>query len=206
MIAQWWAALSPSMKVLWAVTLTASLIFIIQSIATFLGADSDSIDSDIDFDGVDSDVPDAIDAADGSHGMNLLTFRNLVNFCLGFGWTAVLLQKSVPSTGLVMVLAVLVGVGLVALIMYLFKWVSSMQQTGTINVYKSAVGCQGTVYLTIPGERKGEGKVQITIAGAVREYAALTDSETLKTGTPIKVVEVINASTLLVEELNSLII
>ena len=206
MIAQWWAALSPSMKVLWAVTLTASLIFIIQSIATFLGADSDSIHSDIDFDGVDSDVPDAIDAADGSHGMNLLTFRNLVNFCLGFGWTAVLLQKSVPSTGLVMVLAVLVGVGLVALIMYLFKWVSSMQQTGTINVYKSAVGCQGTVYLTIPGERKGEGKVQITIAGAVREYAALTDSDTLKTGTPIKVVEVINASTLLVEELNSLII
>ncbi|MBO6083232.1 MAG: NfeD family protein [Bacteroidales bacterium] len=205
-MAQWWAALSPSMKVLWAVTLTASLIFIIQSIATFLGADSDSIDSDIDFDGVDSDVPDAIDAADGSHGMNLLTFRNLVNFCLGFGWTAVLLQKSVPSTGLVMVLAVLVGVGLVALIMYLFKWVSSMQQTGTINVYKSAVGCQGTVYLTIPGERKGEGKVQITIAGAVREYAALTDSDTLKTGTPIKVVEVINASTLLVEELNSLII
>ena len=206
MIAEWWAALSPSMKILWAVTLTASLVFIIQSIATFLGADSDSIDSDIDFDGVDSDVPDAIDAADGSHGMNLLTFRNLVNFCLGFGWTAILLQNSVHSTGLLMFFAVLVGVGLVALIMYLFKWVSSMQQTGTINVYKSAVGCQGTVYLTIPGDRKGEGKVQITIAGAVREYAALTDSDTLKTGTPIKVIEVINASTLLVEELNSLII
>lgn len=206
MIAEWWAALSPSMKILWAVTLTASLVFIIQSIATFLGADSDSIDSDIDFDGVDSDVPDAIDAADGSHGMNLLTFRNLVNFCLGFGWTAILLQNSVHSTGLLMFFAVLVGVGLVALIMYLFKWVSSMQQTGTINVYKSAVGCQGKVYLTIPGDRKGEGKVQITIAGAVREYAALTDSDTLKTGTPIKVIEVINANTLLVEELNSLII
>jgi len=202
MIATWWAALSPSMKVLWAITLVASLIFIIQSIATFLGADSDSIDSDIDFDGGDSQVPDAID---GGHGMNLLTFRNLVNFCLGFGWTAVLLQGDGP-TGLVMTVAVLVGVGLVALIMYLFKWLSGMQQTGTINVYKSAVGCQGKVYLTIPGERKGEGKVQITINGSVREYAALTDSDTLKTGTPIKVVEVINASTLLVEELNSLII
>ena len=190
------------MKVLWAITLVASLIFVIQSIATFLGADSDAIDSDIDFDGGDSQVPDAID---GGHGMNLLTFRNLVNFCLGFGWTAVLLQGDGP-TGLVMTVAVLVGVGLVALIMYLFKWLSGMQQTGTINVYKSAVGCQGKVYLTIPGERKGEGKVQITINGAVREYAALTDSDTLKTGTPIKVVEVLNASTLLVEELNSLII
>ena len=202
MIATWWAALSPSMKILWAVTLTASLIFIIQSIATFLGADSDSIDSDINFDGADTDVPDAIS---GGHGMNLLTFRNLVNFCLGFGWTAILLQGDGP-VGLVMTVAVLVGVGLVVLIMFMFKWLSGMQQSGNINVYQSAVGCQGKVYLTIPGERKGEGKVQITIAGAVREYAALTDSDTLKTGTPIKVVEVINASTLLVEELNSLII
>jgi len=73
-------------------------------------------------------------------------------------------------------------------------------------VYKSAVGCTGTVYLTIPGERAGEGKVQITINNSVREYAALTDSDTLKTGTPIKVVEVINPGTMLVEELNSLII
>ena len=203
MIATWWAGLSLSMKILWGVTLTASLIFIIQSIATFIGADSDAIDSDVDFGGMDSDVPDAID---GGHGMNLLTFRNLVNFCLGFGWTAVLLKDQIRSQGLLMAVAVLVGIGLVALILYLFKWVSSMQQSGTINVYKSAVGCQGKVYLTIPGERKGEGKVQITIAGAVREYAALTDSETLATGTPIKVIEVINASTLLVEELNSLII
>ena len=99
------------MKVLWAITLVASLIFVIQSIATFLGADSDAIDSDIDFDGGDSQVPDAID---GGHGMNLLTFRNLVNFCLGFGWTAVLLQGDGP-TGLVMTVAVLVGVGLVIL-------------------------------------------------------------------------------------------
>ena len=153
--------------------------------------------------GADADVPDAID---GGGGMNLYTFRNLVNFCLGFGWTAILLQDSVRSAGLRLFLAVLVGVGLVAAVMYLFKWLSGMQQSGTIHVRKSAVGCQGKVYLTIPGARTGEGKVQITISGAVREYAAITDSETLRTGTPIRVIEVINDSTLLVEELNSLII
>lgn len=203
MIAMWWAGLSIGMKILWGATLTASLIFLIQSVATFIGADAADIDTDIDFDGADTDVPDAIE---GGSGMNLLTFRNLVNFCLGFGWTAILLQESVPSVGVRLFLAVLVGIGLVALVMYLFKWLSGMQQNGTINVYKSAVGCQGKVYLTIPGGRSGEGKVQITISGAVREYAAITDSETLKTGTPIRVVEVINDSTLLVEELNSLII
>ena len=204
MIAIWWAGLSVGMKILWGVTLTATLIFLIQSVATFIGAESGDFDTaDIDFHGMDSDVPDAIE---GGSGMNLYTFRNLVNFCLGFGWSAILLQAQVPSVGLRMVLSVLVGIGLVVLVMYLFKWLSDMQQTGTINVYKSAVGCQGKVYLTIPGARSGEGKVQITISGAVREYAAITDSDMLKTGTPIRVIEVVNDSTLLVEELNSLII
>ena len=202
MIASWWADLSPVMKLLWGVTLTASLIFIIQTVMTFLGADADSTDFDV-------DVDTSMDGADLSNiegGSNLYTFRNFVNFFLGFGWAAILLQKSVKSTGLLIVLAVLVGVALVVAVMYLFKWLSSMQQSGNINVYKAAVGCQGKCYLVIPGERAGEGKVQITIQGAVREYNAVTDGDTIKTGTPIKVVETINANTLLVEELNSYII
>ena len=138
--------------------------------------------------------------------MNLYTFRNLINFLLGFGWTAILLTGTVRSTALLLIIAVLVGVAMVVLVMYLFKWLSGMQQSGNINVYKSAVGCQGTVYLTIPGERSGEGKVQIAIQGAVREYNAQTDGEAITTGTPIKVVEVINPGTLLVEELKSYIV
>ena len=203
MLATWWAELSPVMKLLWAVTLTASLIFIIQTVMTFLGADADS---STDF---DVDVDTSMDGADLSNiegGSNLYTFRNFVNFFLGFGWSAILLQSSVKSTGLLIVLSVLVGIALVVAVMYLFKWLSSMQQSGNINVYKSAEGCQGKCYLVIPGERAGEGKVQITIQGAVREYNAVTDGDTIKTGTPIKVVEVINANTLLVEELNSYII
>ena len=91
--------------------------------------------------------------------------------------------------------------------MYMFKWLSKMQQSGNINIFQSAAGCNGKVYLTIPAERKGTGKVQISINESIREYDALTDSETeLKTGTAIKVVEVIDSSTLLVEEIDSLII
>ena len=201
MIASWWADLSPVMKLLWGVTLTASLIFIIQSVLTFLGADTDS-----DF---STDVDTSLDGSDLSNiegGSNLYTFRNFVNFFLGFGWTAILLQGRVRSKALLIIIAVLVGVGLVAAVMYLFKWLNSMQQSGNINVYKSAVGCQGKCYLVIPAERSGEGKVQITIQGAVREYNAVTDGDSIKTGTPIKVVEAINANTLLVEELNSYII
>lgn len=195
----WWTSLTPALQVLWAVTLSATLIFVIQSIMTFLGASGDS-----DFDGgPNSDMPDSSmghDAAfDSDPSMNLLTFRNFINFCLGFGWTAVLLYDKISPKWLLFVLATLVGVLLVVAVMYIFKFLSSMQQTGTINVRASAVGCEGKVYLTIPGERAGAGKIQITINNSVREFDAVTDGDTLKTGTPIRVTEVINESTLLVE-------
>ena len=202
MIATWWADLSPVMKLLWGVTLTATLIFIIQTVMTFLGADADSSDFDMD---VDTSM-DGSDLSNIDSGANLYTFRNFVNFFLGFGWTAIILQPSVKSTAVLVIISVLVGIALVALVMYMFKWLYSMQQSGNINVYKSAVGCQGKCYLRIPGERAGEGKVQITIQGAVREYNAVTDGDEIKTGTSVKVVEAIDGNTLLVEELNSYII
>ena len=202
MIATWWADLSPVMKLLWGVTLTATLIFIIQTVMTFLGADADSTDFDMD---VDTSM-DGSDLSNIDSGANLYTFRNFVNFFLGFGWTAIILQPSVKSTAVLVIISVLVGIALVALVMYMFKWLYSMQQSGNINVYKAAVGCQGKCYLRIPGERAGEGKVQITIQGAVREYNAVTDGDEIKTGTSVKVVEAIDGNTLLVEELNSYII
>ena len=202
MIATWWAALSPAMKILWAITLSASLIFIIQTVMTFLGADTGG-DFDVDID-TSVDMDPTLSNIEG--GSNLYTFRNFVNFCLGVGWSAILLKQSISSTALLVFVSILVGIGLVALVMYMFKWLSGMQQNGNINVYQSAVGSQGTVYLTIPAARSGEGKIQISIQGAVREYYAQTDGDAIKTGTPIKVIEVINGSTLLVEELNSFIV
>lgn len=206
MLAQWWASLDAGMKVLWCMTLAASFIFIIQSIMTFIGADSDSpIDSaGIDATGVDADA--AGGNLDGDLGSNLLTFRNLVNFVIGFGWTVILLRESIASTPLLVICGIVAGALLVVLVMLLFKWLSGMQQTGTINLYKSALNCTGSVYLTIPGRRQGEGKVQISINESIREYTAQTDGETLKTGTLIKVVEVLDPHTVLVEEQTSIII
>ncbi len=193
MIAIWWAGLSLSMKIIWGITLAATATFIVQSIMTFLGADAGdfeaALDSSSDFSGLDT-------------GMNLLTFRNLVNFSLGFGWTVVLFEEVIPSRTLLISLAILVGILLVVAVMYLFKFLSSMQQSGNVDVYRSAKGCTGTVYLTVPAHKSGEGKVQISISNAVREYAAVTEGEKLENGTPVKVVEVIDSLTLLVEKNN----
>lgn len=201
MVATWWNSLDLLMKVLWGVTLSASLIFVIQSVLTFVGLGSDG-----DFDGDLASGFDDLAVTDADPGMNLYTFRNLVNFLLGFGWSAILLRDAIPSVALLMVVSVVIGMALVAVVMYLFKWLNSMQQSGNIDVYRSAAGCQGKVYLKVPAERGGEGQVQISISGSVREYAAVTDGEEIATGKPIKVVEVLNSNTLLVEPLESLIV
>lgn len=196
---EWWTSLDLFMKILWCIAIASSLIFIIETVLTFIGADVE-MDMDTDFDIADGGF-------EGDPSMNLYTFRNLVNFLLGMSWTAILLNEQIKSKALLMLVAFAVGAAIVFAVMMMFKGLSKMQQSGNINVFESAVGCSGKVYLTVPGERKGQGKVQININNSVREYDALTDSEDdLKTGTSIKVTEVLDASTLLVEEINSLII
>lgn len=196
---EWWTSLDIFMKILWCIAIASSLIFIIETVLTFIGADVE-MDIDTDFDIADGGF-------EGDPSMNLYTFRNLVNFLLGMSWTAILLKDSIASKVLLMLIAFAVGALLVFAVMMLFKGLSKMQQSGNIDVYKSAAGCNGKVYLTVPAERNGTGKVQISINNSVREYDAITDSEDdLKTGTSIRVVEVLDATTLLVEEINSLII
>lgn len=196
---EWWTSLDIFMKILWCIAIASSLIFIIETVLTFIGADVE-MDMDTDFDIADGGF-------EGDPSMNLYTFRNLVNFLLGMSWTAILLKDSIASKALLMLIAFAVGALLVFAVMMLFKGLSKMQQSGNIDVYKSAAGCNGKVYLTVPAERNGTGKVQISINNSVREYDAITDSEDdLKTGTSIRVVEVLDATTLLVEEINSLII
>lgn len=181
---EWWLSLDIYMKVVWFITLTASLIFIVQTILTFIGMDADS--------GLDTD-PGSTPGA-GEFPFQLFTFRNFINFFLGFGWTAIVLEGKLNGA-LVVFLSCLVGILLVAAVMYIFYLMSKMEQSGNIDT-ASAVGCKGNVYLKIPAARGGEGKVQITIQGAVREYDAVTNGEELPTGTPVVITQVLNENVL----------
>ena len=189
----WWGSLDPFMQTLWGIAIVASAVFIIQSIMTFVGMDSET-----NFDG-DFDGDMSADGAGESTPFQLFTFRNLINFMLGFSWTAIALRASTESTSLMLVGGVVVGVLLVCAVMYLFKWMSGMQQSGTIEP-EALVGCKGSVYLTIPAGRTGEGKVQITVRSAIREYNAMTEGDRLPNESPIRVVAVLNGHTVLVEK------
>jgi hypothetical protein len=75
-----------------------------------------------------------------------------------------------------------------------------MQRKGNINI-KNAVGKMGQVYIPIPANKKGKGKIQITIQERYTEIDAMTNNnQILSTGTMVFVVDVIDINTLLVEK------
>lgn len=181
---EWFSSLDALEKVLWIIAFTSTLIFIVQTVMTFMGMDGDGDPSGCDVD-MSGDMP-----------IELFTFRNFVNFFLGFSWTGIALYGR-AGVVVTVVSSVVAGVVLVAAVMYMFYLMSRMEQSGNIDLHESAVGCRGTVYIAVP--EGGRGKVQITIQGAVREYDAVTGGEALASGTPIKVVGVVDDSTLKVE-------
>ena len=183
-----WSALPLEMKVIWVATILASIIFIIQTVMTFMGADADM----------------EMDMLNEGGGGNLYTFRNIINFVLGFGWSAIILSGLLrPMWN--MIFSVFFGLLFVVLVMGVFHSLSKMQQSGNIVLRAAAVGCKGKVYLPIPAANQGRGKVQITINDAVREYDAITfGDEELTTGTSIIVLNVVDENTLEVKRIRLL--
>ena len=186
----WWASLELFQKVMWCIAIPSSIIFVLQMIMTFVGMDADG--------GLDGDVGGA-DVEAGETPFQLFTFRNLINFFLGFSWTGISFYNTIDSKLGLIVLATFLGVLLVAIVMLMFYLLSKTTQSGNIDI-KDTVGLTATVYFPIPASRERAGKIQVSVRGAVREYDAMTAGDALKTGELVKVISVIEGNILLVEK------
>jgi hypothetical protein len=196
---EWWTALDGFEKTLWTITLVATVIFVIQTVATFIGMDSDG-GLDADFSG-DMDV-DADGGGDGhDHSpFQLFTFRNFINFFLGFGWSVITLEDKLGSRTIAVIIGVIVGALLVATVMYMFYSLSKLAESGNMEL-KNAVNKTAQVYLPIPANKTGVGKIQVQIQGSLHELDAITDGDALPTGTMTRVKEIMDNKFVLVEKI-----
>lgn len=186
----WWASLELFQKVMWCIAIPSSIIFAVQMIMTFLGMDSDG--------GLDTDAGGP-DVEAGETPFQLFTFRNLINFFLGFSWTGISFYNTIENKFLLVLLAAFMGVLLVAIVMLMFYLLSKTAQSGNIDI-KDTVGLTATVYFPIPANRERAGKIQVSVQGAIREYDAMTTGGALKTGELVKIVHVIDGNILLVDK------
>jgi hypothetical protein len=69
-----------------------------------------------------------------------------------------------------------------------------LKADGTIHIER-AVGTTGTVYLRIPGQKAGTGKVTLKLQNRTVEYQAITAHDELPTGAKIVVLGVVSPDT-----------
>lgn len=182
-----WNDLPSLEKILWAIALIASLLFVIQTLMTFAMGDGE-LDGD-----ADADI-----AGDEGAGHQMFTLKNLVAFFTLFGWTGLGCLQAGMQPLLALVLASVAGVAMVALMMFLLARITQLKHSGTLDL-KNAIGLTGRVYLTIPAARAGIGKVHLRVQGGVKELDALTDlAAPIATGAMVRVVAVIDERILLV--------
>jgi membrane protein implicated in regulation of membrane protease activity len=185
---EFWASLTVLEKILWSIAIPSSFIFIIQTIMTFAGMDShDGVGAE--FNGNEGD----------SSPFQLFSFRNLINFLLGFSWAGISLYGNIESETWIIILSTFGGVLLVAVVLLIFYYMSRLGESGNIHS-KDTIGKTAVVYVPISEKRSRAGKIQLSINGVICEFDALTDGDSLRTGEPVVVKSVINGNLLLVSK------
>lgn len=188
----WWSSMDVIQQIVWIIAMTTSLIFVIQMIMTFVGMDSNA-----DFSG---DFGDTSMSELSSMPFQLFTFRNFINFFLGFSWSYIVFLDIFDNKIWVVLVSTFVGIFIVVGVMLIFYFLSKMTESGNINIAHT-IGLTADVYIPIQGNREGKGKVQLSVQNSVREFDAITAGEALKTGNIVKIIEVVEGNVLLVEKL-----
>lgn len=176
---EFFTSMDGSQQFYWYVAIGASVFFIIQTIMTFIGADADT--------GVDADFDGNLD--DAGSPFQLFSLRNLVNFLLGFGWGGATLYGSIESKFWLGVVAFLIGASFILVFFLVMRGLLRLSEDNSFKI-ENTIGKMADVYLTIPAEKKGKGKVFVSLKGSTRELPAITAfREDLKVGSLVKVVE-----------------
>ncbi len=178
--------LEPLLKTFWYIAIPTSIIFALQTILTFAGGDtSDEIGSDAGH----IDTP-----------LQLFTLRNLINFLLGLSWTGISFYNTISNKSLLVFISLLVGLLFVYVFVILIKQVNKLSEDNSFRMV-STINKTAEVYLTIPGQRRGKGKIIISVKGSTHELDAVTEMEDIPSGSAVKVVRIENNNLLIVEKI-----
>lgn len=143
----------------------------------------------------DTDVDTGHEAAGDVHGdvaghgnvfFGVLSLKAMTAFAGIFGLVGLVMTKQ--DAGQLTRLAVSVGSGVAGMLAvgWMMRGLSRLQSSGNLDV-RNAVGRAGIVYLRIPGANAGRGKVTLQLQGRSLELPAVTDGETIETGTRVTV-------------------
>jgi hypothetical protein len=150
---------------------------------------------------IDDDTPD-IAGAIGESGDNplgwfyeVLSIRTLSAAATFFGLTGLTAQAYGASAPAAATYASAAGFAGLYSVYWLFKQLGRLESSGNENI-SNALDRPARVYVAIPAQAHGAGKVQMEMQGRVVEYQAITDEpQRLASGEEVVVVEIISSDT-----------
>jgi hypothetical protein len=181
-------------KVYLGCAIVGGTVMVCQFVMTLLGL-SDHGDMAIDHDVPHDFGHEAGHEHDQGWFVGILSFRALVAAITFFGLGGMIATVRSPQDPLQSFwIAAAFGVAAMMLVAWIMRGLSRLRADGTVRVDR-AVGATGTVYLPVPGERAGTGKVTLTVQGRTVELAAVTEGSALATGAKVVAVAVVNPGT-----------
>lgn len=187
---EFFSDMEPLLRTFWFIAIPASIIFLIQTVMTFMGADAgDGIDADFDSNLSGTDAP-----------FQLFSLRNLINFLLGAGWGGISFYNSIENKTVLILVSAAIGVAFVAAFFLIIRQVQRFGEDNSFNI-DHTLNQTGTVYIPVPENKTGIGKIQVSVKGSVHELNAITLNERIGTGTLIKVIKIESNNLVLVEKL-----
>jgi hypothetical protein len=180
----------PLLRTLWLIAIPASLIFAIQSIMTFAGADT--------HDGLNSDFGSDLQGVDAP--FQLFTFRNMINFLLGFSWMGISFYNTIDNRIVLIALSFVVGAAFVVLFFMIIRQIEKLAEDNSFKI-NNTLHKTASVYLPIPARKKGAGKIQVSVKGSFHELDAVTESEKIETSATVRIVKIESNSLVVVERI-----
>lgn len=192
-MSEWWESLNVSLQIFYGIGVLSTFLLCLQLVMILVfggGGDTDFGDMDA---GTHVDHPG---------GLKVLSTQTTVAFFLGFGWTGAIAINFGCSTVGASLWGVAVGSFFMVTIFYLMRSLYGLRHSGTLD-YNNAIGVTGTVYLPVPANQAGAGKIEVMIQGRLTVVNAYTNSDKkLENRSRVKVIEQIDPHTLLVEPVN----
>jgi membrane protein implicated in regulation of membrane protease activity len=179
-------------------------ILAFQFVMTFVGFGHSDVD-------IIDDIPDSFDGFDGHlevgdpHGstamFGVLSFKTVVASVTFFGIAGMAAQSGGLSLPGQLTIAIIAGLSALYGVYYLMRSVYRLGQSGNLRI-TNAIGRTATVYISIPADNVGPGKVQVKIQDRLEEFPAVTSAgEKLSSGAKVVVVGVVSGNTLEVQPL-----
>lgn len=183
---EWYAGLTILEQIYFWVGVVSSVALIVQIILLCFS----SFGGDLDIDG-DGDID-----VDGDSGVSIFTLKSITAFLAVGSWAGLLTCAIAPEElhWLSAIFVVLGGGAAFAAVVFLMRAMLRLQYNGTLQTDK-LVGMRATVYVSVPAERSGRGKITLNAQGRYLELDAVTDGDKISTDEVVEIISTENECT-----------